>query len=127
MLLSLSAHHLCTNLRQVLNELSSTKDGRPADGDVLRAIRCATFFGTPHSGMSVEPLEALASKRHHENMTRTLGDLKPNSELLRVLHDQLRRLSATTKVRVISCVEQKLTRAPVCTKLLDWLKSGSRN
>ncbi|KAF9641203.1 hypothetical protein BFW01_g562 [Lasiodiplodia theobromae] len=103
-----------TVISWVLNELSSKKDGKPSDGDLLRAIRCATFFGTPHSGMSVEPLEIFtrASKRQNSSMIRTLGDLKPNSELLKVLHDQLRRLSTTTKIRVISCVEQKLTLVP---------------
>lgn len=68
--------------------------------------------------MSVEPLEALTAKRQHESMIRTLGDLKPNSELLKVLQDHLRRLSTNAKIRVITCVEQKLTRVPVRYKLM---------
>lgn len=79
--------------------------------------------------MSVEPLEefALASKRQNSSMIRTLGDLKPNSELLEVLHRHLRLLSTTTKIRVISCVEQKLTLAPVCKGRMDRLEHGSRS
>lgn len=79
--------------------------------------------------MSIEPLERFArkSKRQNDSMIRTLGDLKPNSELLNVLHDRLRRLSTTTKIRVISCVEQKLTLAPVCNSPIDRLAHGSES
>jgi hypothetical protein len=69
--------------------------------------------------MSNEPLEPLTLKRTHSSMTRTLRDLQPGSELLKMLRDTLTRLSPD--IRFITCVEQKLTLAPVREKRVDLL------
>ena len=69
--------------------------------------------------MSNEPLEPLTLKRTHSSMTRTLRDLQPGSELLKMLRNTLTRLS--TDIRFITCVEQKLTLAPVREKRVDLL------
>ena len=85
-----------------------------------KAVRCATFFGTPHQGMSVGPLKNMASKRAHENMKQTLNDLdrRSDSEILRMLRETLTMLASSSHVRLITCIEQKLTSVPVREILL---------
>lgn len=61
--------------------------------------------------MSVQFLEPLTHRRQHDAMKRTLQDLTANSEILKMLGDALRNLSEN--VKFITCIEQKLTAAPV--------------
>ncbi|CAO2656100.1 Nn.00g049030.m01.CDS01 [Neocucurbitaria sp. VM-36] len=98
-----------TIIAWVLHKLSFDKQN-PEYQLTLKAIRCATFFGTPHQGMSIQYLEPLTDQRSHDSMKRTLRDLASNSELLKILGDALRTLSED--LRFITCVEQKLTEAP---------------
>ncbi|OCK98199.1 uncharacterized protein K441DRAFT_741253, partial [Cenococcum geophilum 1.58] len=100
-----------TIINWTLHRLWSRQKCNTEYGQTLSAIRCAAFFGTPHQGMNNEPLEPLTLKRIHSSMTRTLRDLQPDSELLKMLRDTLTELSPD--IRFITCVEQKLTLAPL--------------
>jgi hypothetical protein len=64
--------------------------------------------------MSIKFLEPLTKDREHDSMKRTLRDLAPNSKMLKILCETLTALS--TEIRFITCIEQKLTVAPVSDK-----------
>lgn len=73
--------------------------------------------------MSVDFLEPLTMKRKHPSMTRTLRDLQDGSEILNMLRGTLTALSKD--IRFITCVEQKLTLAPVREKRVDQLEHNN--
>jgi hypothetical protein len=98
-----------TIINWVLHELS-TKKQNPGYENTLNAIRCVTFFGTPHHGMSIQYLEPVAEQRKHDAMKRTLHDLAADSEMLKMLGDAMRSLKSD--VKFITCIEQKMTNAP---------------
>jgi hypothetical protein len=75
--------------------------------------------------MSIEFLEPLTNSRTHDAMKRTLRDLTPNSEMLKILRETLTALSS--EIRFITCVEQKLTQAPVSDKLSGASRCSSAN
>lgn len=82
--------------------------------DILNAIECATFFGTPHQGMDVDLLKPLTINRSDSSMMENLNDIRHGSQILNTLHSALH--STSRDIRVITCVEQKLTFATVCLK-----------
>lgn len=73
----------------------------------LNAIRCATFFGTPHQGMSLEYFQPIATDRR----MKTLIVIEPNSEILNLLRETFARLQ--NHITFITCLEQLETQSPV--------------
>ncbi|KAF2877237.1 hypothetical protein BDV95DRAFT_601651 [Massariosphaeria phaeospora] len=102
-----------TIITWALHNLSS-KRKENGFGDTLQAIRCVTFFGTPHTGMSVEELQPLTNGRIHSAASRTLEDLRQNSQILDILREGLQNLNTDIEfnIKFITCVEQKLTTIP---------------
>lgn len=99
-----------TIIAKVLHDLKTKKE-KPGYERILKAIRCVTFFGSPHSGMTIKHLEPITLEREHESMKRILEDLRKDSEMLRVLRETLQ--DTQTEISFITCVEQQLTQAQV--------------